>query len=236
MTMETVSGTKAHVWRQIGLISLLLLLLVGPLFGPVPSLLAERMAMETAVILLLLFFMAAFALVAAVVLRLTAKGRNWREQLRELGLGRPAPWYANLVGVLVGLVWGFLLMGSVLQFDPDTNLGQINGLRLAAAVLAALAALLEDLVGRGFIMNQLQSVQVSNWVQLLFSALLFALYHTLWGFDPFGFVFSLLYGLILGGLFLWGNRSLTPVILAHSLALLISEPFATMAIFLAAGG
>jgi hypothetical protein len=43
------------------------------------------------------------------------------------------------------------------------------------------------------------------------------------------------YGLLLGGLFLWGKRSLTPVILGHSLVVLLSEPFATMLIFLAPG-
>jgi len=36
-------------------------------------------------------------------------------------------------------------------------------------------------------------------------------------------------------LFLWGNRSLTPVILGHGLVVLLAEPFATMLIFLAPG-
>ena len=60
-------------------------------------------------------------------------------------------------------------------------------------------------------------------------------YHTIWAFDIFSFVFSVVYGLILSGLYLWGKRSLTPVILGHSLAVLVGEPFATMLIFLAPG-
>lgn len=168
----------------------------------------ERLALETAVSLLLLAFIAAFALILAVIFRLERSPNLWA-QLHDWGLGRPSRWSANLVGALVGLAWGFLLMGSVLQFDPDIDLGQINGLRLVTAVLAALGALLEDLIERGYLMNQMQRVNLSNWSQAILSALLFALYHTIWGFDPFAFVFSLIYGLILAGLFLWGKRSLT---------------------------
>lgn len=232
--MNIAESVKSDIWQRIGLMAVLLLLLVGPIFGPLPAVLGERLALETAVPLLLLTFIAAFALILAVIFRLERSPNLWA-QLHDWGLGRPSRWSANLVGALVGLAWGFLLMGSVLQFDPDIDLGQINGLRLATAVLAALGALLEDLVGRGYLMNQMQRVNLSNWSQAALSALLFAFYHTIWGFDPFAFVFSFIYGLILAGLFLWGKRSLTPVILAHSLALFISEPFATMSIFLAGG-
>ncbi|MFN8387589.1 MAG: CPBP family glutamic-type intramembrane protease, partial [Anaerolineales bacterium] len=86
-----------------------------------------------------------------------------------------------------------------------------------------------------FIMNQLHKIGSSKWIQVVVSALIFALYHTAWGFNPFSFVFSVVYGLLLGGLFLWGKRSLTPVILGHSLVVLLSEPFATMLIFLVPG-
>jgi membrane protease YdiL (CAAX protease family) len=84
-------------------------------------------------------------------------------------------------------------------------------------------------------MNQLHKIGSSKWVQVVVSALIFALYHTVWGFNPFSFVLSVVYGLLLGGLFLWGKRSLTPVILGHSLVVLLSEPFATMLMFLAPG-
>jgi membrane protease YdiL (CAAX protease family) len=128
-----------------------------------------------------------------------------------------------------------LFLSSIFQFDPDANITQINGFRILAALLAAGGALLEDLITRSFIMNQLHKIGSSKWVQLTVSALIFALYHTAWGFNVFAFAFSLVYGLMLGGLFLWGKRSLTPVILAHSLAVLIAEPFATMLMFLAPG-
>jgi membrane protease YdiL (CAAX protease family) len=157
------------------------------------------------------------------------------EFLKSSGLGAPSGIGANIAGLILGIVWALLFLSSILQFDPDANLTQINGFRILTALLAAGGALLEDLITRSFMMNQLHKIGSSKWVQLIVPALIFALYHTIWGFNPFSFVFSVVYGLLLGGLFLWGKRSLTPVILAHSLVVLLSEPFATMLIFLAPG-
>jgi membrane protease YdiL (CAAX protease family) len=157
------------------------------------------------------------------------------ELFRSLGLGAPSRMGANIAGLILGILWALLFLSSILQFDPDADITQINGFRILAAVLAASGALLEDFVTRGFLMNQMKQARISNWVQVLVSALVFALYHTIWGFNIFSFIFSVVYGLLLGGLFIWGKRSLTPVILGHSLVVLISEPFATMLIFLAPG-
>jgi membrane protease YdiL (CAAX protease family) len=163
------------------------------------------------------------------------KSTSIREFLASHGLGAPSGIGPNIAGLILGLLWGMLFLSSVFQFDPDANIAQINGFRILAALLAAGGALLEDLITRSFMMNQLHKIGSSKWVQLTVPALIFALYHTIWGFNVFAFVFSVVYGLMLGGLFLWGKRSLTPVILAHSLAVLISEPFATMMMFLAPG-
>jgi membrane protease YdiL (CAAX protease family) len=162
-------------------------------------------------------------------------GTPLRELLRSLGLGAPSRTAANIAGLVLGLVWGVFFLTVIFQFDPDANIAQISVLRVVAALLAAGGALLEDFVTRGFLMNQMRRIDVPQWAQVLASALVFALYHTIWGFNIISFVFSVVYGLLLGGLFLWGKRSLTPVILGHSLAVLISEPFATMMIFMAAG-
>jgi hypothetical protein len=179
--------------------------------------------------------MIAFSIIIAVIMRISS-APFLGEFLRSLGLGAPSRTSANVAGAVVGLFWGLLLISSILQFDPNANLTQISGLRVLTALLAASGTVLEDLVARGFIMNQLHQIQTPRWLQVLVSALIFALYHTIWaGFNIFTFIFSMVYGLILSGLFLWGKRSLTPVILGHSLAVLISEPFATMMIFLAAG-
>jgi len=231
--MNITSIDNRTVWRRLAIVTVLLLLLVGPNFGPIPTMLNQRLSIEASVVGLLVSFLIAFVIITAVILRMSG-GISLRELLPSLGLGAPSRTAANIAGLVLGLVWGMLFLTSIFQFDPDANITQINGLRVLTALMAAVGALLEDFVTRGFLMNQLQKIQIPNWVQVLVSALGFPLYLTVWGFNTLSFIFSLVYGLMLGGLFLWGKRSLTPVILGHSLAVLIAEPFATMMIFLAA--
>ena len=232
--METTTNERSTVWRRIAIVTLLLLVLVGPNFGPLPHLLRQSLSLEGSVTGVLIWFWVAFMIILAVIFRMI-KSTSIGEFLKSHGLGAPSGIGANIAGLILGIVWALLFLSSTLQFDPDANLTQINGFRILAALLAAGGALLEDLITRSFIMNQLYKIGSSKWVQVIVPALIFALYHTVWGFNPFSFVFSLVYGLLLGGLFLWGRRSLTPVILGHSLVVLISEPFATMLIFLAPG-
>jgi membrane protease YdiL (CAAX protease family) len=231
--MNISASDKNTVWRRLAIVTVLLLLLVGPNFGPIPTLLSRHLSIEASVVALLASFWIGFCIIIAVILRMSS-GVSLRELLRSLGLGAPSRVAANIAGAVLGLLWGFLFLTSIFQFDSEANIAQISGLRVVAALLAAGGALLEDFVTRGFLMNQLQRMGIPKWVQVLASAFIFALYHTVWGFNIISFTFSLVYGLLLGGLFLWGKRSLTPVILGHSLAVLISEPFATMMIFMAA--
>jgi membrane protease YdiL (CAAX protease family) len=231
---ESAMNDKSTVWRRIAIVTLLLLVLVGPLFGPIPHLLRQNLSLQGTIIGVLICFWAAFMIVLAVIFRMV-KSSSIREFLTSHGLGAPSRIGANIAGLILGVLWGTLFLSSILQFDPDASITQINGFRVLTALLAAGGALLEDLITRSFIMNQLHKIGSSKWVQLAVPALIFALYHTAWGFNVFAFVFSVVYGLMLGGLFLWGKRSLTPVILGHSLAVLISEPFATMMMFLAPG-
>jgi membrane protease YdiL (CAAX protease family) len=232
--MATTNNEKSTVWRRIAIVTLLLLVLVGPNFGPFPHLLRESLSLEGSITSVLIWFWVAFLIILAVVYRMN-KSTSIGEFLSSRGLGAPSRIGANIAGLILGIVWALLFLSSILQFDPDANITQINGFRILTALLAAGGALLEDLITRSFMMNQLHKIGSSKWVQLVVPASIFALYHTIWGFNAFSFVFSLVYGLLLGGLFLWGKRSLTPVILGHSLVVLISEPFATMLIFLAPG-
>jgi hypothetical protein len=84
-----------------------------------------------------------------------------RELLRSLGLGAPSRTATNIAGLVLGLLWGFLFLTSILQFDPETNIAQMSGLRVLAALLAAGGAMLEGFVTRGYHMNQSKQ---SNWV------------------------------------------------------------------------
>lgn len=222
---------RNSVWRRIGIVAALLLLLIGPNFGPIPATLRQSLSLEGSIIGMLVWFLVAFSIIVAVIMRLN--GMSLRELLSYVGLGAPSRLAANIVGVIFGVLWAASFLFGIFQFDPDANIVQISGFRVLTALLAATGVVLEDVITRGWLMNQLRELRIPNWGQALASAVLFALYHTAWaGFNIFAFVFSVVIGLILAGLFLWGKRSLTPVVLAHSLAVLLGEPFASMMIFL----
>ena len=236
MNEEAVKSEKRVVQRHLAIVSILLLLLIGPLFGPVTEFLGDRFGIETGVILMLISFIIGFGIILTVIFRFPEnRAASLREQLSNLGLGRPSRLSANIVAILVGLAWAALFLTSILQFQPETNITELNLYRLVAVLLAVFGTIQEDLITRGYVMNGLRRINVPSWGQLILSALLFALYHTVWSFNVFSFIFSVVYGLILSGLFLWGKRSLTPVIIAHSLTVIIAEPFSSMLIFLAPG-
>jgi len=226
------SGIKGH----LAIVAALLILLVGPNFGPLPHYLNARFGLQTAVILMLLSFIVGFGIILTVLFRFSEMSAGtWREKLGMLGWGQPSRLVTIIVAVVVGLAWGALFLSSARQFMPDANLAELSLFRLAAVVLAVCGVILEDLITRGYLMNGLRRINVPGWGQLVLSALVFAVYHTIWGFNVFSFIFSVIFGLILGGLFLWGKRSLTPVIVAHAVPVIISEPFSSMLIFLAPG-
>jgi membrane protease YdiL (CAAX protease family) len=236
--MEVVMEVKERsiIRRHLATVAVLLLLLIGPIFGPVPRFLGERFGIETAVMIMLITFVAGFSIILTVIFRFNEmRADSLHEKLGRLGWGQQSRLAAIIVAVIVGLAWGALFLSSTLQFDPDANLTELSLFRLAAILIAAFGVIMEDLITRGYVMNGLRQINVPNWGQLVVSALLFALYHTIWGFNAFSFIFSLIFGLILGGLFLWGKRSLTPVVVAHLLPVIISEPFSSMLIFLAPG-
>jgi membrane protease YdiL (CAAX protease family) len=232
--MNTAEVERKTVRRGLAVVTVLLFILIGPNFGPVPTFLGGHLSIEASVIALLASFWIGFAVILAVILRMSG-GMSLGALMRSLGLGAPSRTAAVLAGGVLGLFWGYVFLASILPFDPAADIMQINLFRVLAALIAASGALLEDFVTRGYLMNQMRKINIPVWVQVLASGLIFALYHTVWGFNIFSFLFSVVYGLMLGGLYIWGKRSLTPVILGHSLAVLIAEPFASMLIFLAAG-
>jgi membrane protease YdiL (CAAX protease family) len=233
--MATAS-VKSGLLGPILFVVLLLLLLVGPLFGPVPTFLSSRMDLQPSVIWLLVGFVISFSLIIIVALKLDGEGlAEIGPWLRELGLGKPTPWPAAVVGAIVGLAFGVQFLMTYLQFNPGANVLEISLFRVLTALIAALGAVQEDIITRGYLMNRLNQINVPNWAQALLSALVMASYHAIWALNIASFIATVILGLILSGFFLWGKRSLTPVILAHALVPLVAEPFATLLIFAVPG-
>jgi membrane protease YdiL (CAAX protease family) len=177
---------RSAIPRHLIIVAVLLLLLIGPIFGPIPNFLGERFGIETAVMIMLFTFVIGFSIILAVIFGFDEmRADSLREKLGRLGWGQPSRLAAIIVAVIAGLAWGALFLSSTLQFDPDANLAELSLFRLAAILIAVFGAILEDLITRGYVMNAMRQINIPNWVQLVISALLFALYHTIWGFNVF---------------------------------------------------
>ncbi len=164
---------------------------------------------------------AAFALLCY---RTRAKGYP----LLWLGLGRGSTLPAVFLGVLLALCYCLWAVHGVVGFT-DTLL-HAGYLKLLALVAAAAAALFEETLFRGYLMNILRAMGRKPTDQVLVSGLAFGLVHGVWwvlapahavGF----FVVTTVLGLALACVFLVGNRNLTPVILSHFLIDGVLEPW-----------
>ena len=168
-------------------LSVLLIVLVGPLFGPVPVLLLNAMEIRPATGWQVALFLVPFSLILAVMLGWMR--RNGRT-LADLGWRQPTTLLAIVLGTLLGVFWAVLGTFSYLQFNPDANLMELSLLRLFTALVGAGGAIMEDLITRGFVMGELKRLKTPTWLQIIASSLLFALYHTVWAFNPLSFAFS----------------------------------------------
>ena len=64
------TNEKSNVWRRIATVTLLLLVLVGPNFGPLPHMLRQSLSLEGSVTGVLIWFWIAFLIILAVVYRM----------------------------------------------------------------------------------------------------------------------------------------------------------------------
>jgi membrane protease YdiL (CAAX protease family) len=178
-----------------------------------------------AAIVQFLSFAVGLAIIFAVVV---AWQRARGMSLAELGWRKPTTPLALILALVLGALFTvqsyfgaqFLLRGvDVLEF---------NWVRLALAPVGIFMAIAEETMMRGFFMTELQRARVAVWVQILASGACSAVYHcfqnpTLMGFLPSFVLFSMH-----AGLYVLGRRSLTPVILAHSIYHVLGEPYILM--------
>ena len=88
--MEAVMEVKERsvIQRHLAIVAVLLLLLIGPIFGPVPKFLGERFGIETAVIIMLFTFVLGFGIILTVIFRFSEmRSDSLREKLGRLGWG-----------------------------------------------------------------------------------------------------------------------------------------------------
>jgi membrane protease YdiL (CAAX protease family) len=167
----------------------------------------------------------AVTLVAALLLRAGLS-------LGDLGLTRPATgavWGAALVLAL--LLAGLLVAGPL---RSSATLREWSTYRVSGGLLAGVAAGFgEETVFRGFVLSALAWGGLGTVAQVLGSGVLFGLAHGGWG--SLGGRPSLravlgaalptaIVGVLYALLYVWGGRSLAPLIVSHALTDCIIEP------------
>jgi membrane protease YdiL (CAAX protease family) len=151
----------------------------------------------------------------------------------DLGFVRPPHWpRAIALGTAAGLaieVLGFQVTGplfaELIGRHPDLSdfqpvVGNLRGLLQAMAFMWILAAMGEELVFRGYLMNRVADLwgrTASAWVvSLVLVSILFGLGHERQG--PTGMLVEGFSGLLFGLLYLGSGRTLTIPIVAHGMA------------------
>jgi hypothetical protein len=153
--------------------------------------------------------------------------------LKDLGFKAPARWWTVpfwAIGILIVTVAAQVILPILLSpvFDlpaPDLSRydyvrGNVTGALLLALALPLAAAIPEEIVYRGFLIERFSclfyNANRKNVFAVLAQAVVFGSVHFQWGLG--GIVFTTIMGLVWGAAFLLCGRNLWIVIIAHSTA------------------
>jgi membrane protease YdiL (CAAX protease family) len=170
-------------------------------------------------------FTAAMAIILIVIM---VWQRSRGSSLAELGWGRPTTTLALALAVFLGFAFlGSSYFGAraVLR---GVDVTELNWVRLALVPLGIFLAIGEETMMRGFFMTELNKARIATWVQIVASGACSALYHAFQNPTPIGFFPSFVLFSMHAGLYVLGKRSLTPVILTHSIYHVFGEPYLLM--------
>ncbi len=170
-------------------------------------------------------FTAAMGIILGVIL-IWQRARG--SSLRELGWGKPTTPLAMVLAVLLGVAYLSGCYFGARFVLPGVDVMELNGIRLALVPLGIFLAIGEETMMRGFFMTQLHKAGVATWLQILASGACSALYHTFQNPSPIGYLPSFVLFSLHAGLYVLGNRSLTPVVITHSIYHVFGEPYLLM--------
>jgi len=138
-----------------------------------------------------------------------------------LGWSIPANKAAVIVLSLIAAIlysWYAIQIPQVRQSVAEVSLLKVWGLAVGVA-----AALIEEIIFRGYVMARLQQAKIAPMFQVLFASVAFSLLHI--GFGLMGILCTFIVGIALGGLYLMGKRNLLGPILCHCTINAVLEPW-----------
>jgi hypothetical protein len=139
----------------------------------------------------------------------------------ELGWHIPAKKEAVIALSLAAAIlysWYAMQIPQVRQNVTEISLLKAWGLAVGVA-----AALIEEIIFRGYVMARLQQAKISPIFQVLFASIAFSLLHI--GFGLTGVLCTFVVGVALGGLYVMGKRNLLGPVLCHCTINALIEPW-----------
>ena len=149
---------------------------------------------------------------------------------RQLGFRRPASWpHTIFIGTVVGVAYQAISIWLVMPLlyhitNEPLNLSQFRSLHNNGSLLIlwlgvswTIGAFGEELVYRGYLLNRVADLfdhrPDSGSIGLIVSSALFGLGHAYQGIT--GIIETFLFGCVMAGLYLTGQRNLWPLVIAH---------------------
>ncbi len=231
LIQEVQPPSKLRAWANALAITLLGILLAGlGCFVLLGKYLLRQVEAETLDLFhAALWWEVGFTVAMAVILGVIIAWQRARGfTLAELGWGRPTTPLALGLAVLLGAAF---LTGNYFgakRILPGVDVTELNWTRLALAPMGIFLAAAEEIMMRGFFITELHRARVATWLQLVASGACSASYHALQNPTLLGFLPSFVLFSMHAGLYVLGRRSLTPVILAHSIYHVFGEPYLLM--------
>jgi membrane protease YdiL (CAAX protease family) len=218
--------SRLTAWRNVIGVTLVNCLVLGVgCFILLGNYLRDRFELFQAAVLQQFGFAAGLA---AVLLLVVIWHRARGTSLAELGLGRRTTKVALAWGVALGIAY---LVGSYFGASyvlNNVDVLELNWVRFALAPVGIFMAIAEETIMRGFFMTELERAKVGAAIQIFASGICSAAYHTLQNPTPEGFIPSFVLFSVHAGLYVFGRRSLTPTIVAHSMYHVFGEPYLLM--------
>ena len=130
----------------------------------------------------------------------------------------------NKTIAVFSLVVAVLYIWYTMQIpEIKENITEISLFKLWGLLVGILAAVIEEVIFRGFVMVRFQQARILPMVQVLLTAVAFSLLHL--GFGLVGMLCTFAVGIALGALYVFGKRSLLGPILCHCVINATIEPW-----------
>lgn len=144
--------------------------------------------------------------------------------LSDIGLAKEDISFSNFISGLIFFVGAFFLMVIIKTsiarsgYLPEENIAYVLPVTIWEKVfwgmLAAGAALFEEIAFRGFVISEMKKVSGKYWIGAIAGSLAFSLGHLYQGIG--GVLLTFIYGMLFSGLFI-ARKSVFPCIVAHFL-------------------